>query len=348
MTLCILRLPVPDNQQPATDNSISVLVTGANGFLGRHLVAELHRRGHAVRALVRPGTAPPFPAAWNVAYWPADLAQPGTLAGAAEGCGAIIHAAALARVNPARDPALWAVNVEGTRAVLAEARRAGVGRLVYVGTANVFGFGTPANPGDETRPYAGARYGLDYMDSKRAATDLVLRAVANEQLPAVLVHPTFMLGPEDVKPTSGALLLEIYRGNVPGYPPGGKNYVHVRDVAVATVNALTLGRVGESYILGNENLSYREAFRLMAGLLNVAPPRWLIPAGLAQLYGTVSGWRARLTGRPGRLNAAMTAVANDGHYFGVEKARRELELPQTPVAQAVTEAFAWFKAQRYV
>ncbi|WP_245711803.1 NAD-dependent epimerase/dehydratase family protein [Hymenobacter psychrophilus] len=327
---------------------MDVLVTGANGFLGRHLVAELHRRGHAVRVLVRPGTAPPFPTDWNVEYWPGDLTQPATLTGAAEGCGAIIHAAALASVNPARNPALWTVNVEGTRAVLAEARRAAVGRLVYVGTANVFGFGTQQNPGDETRPYAGTRYGLDYMDSKRAATDLVLAAVADEQLPAVLVHPTFMLGPEDRKPTSGALLLEIYRGRVPGYPPGGKNYVHVRDVAVATVNALTMGSVGESYILGNENLRYREAFALMAGLLNVPAPRWPLPAGLAQLYGQLCSLQARLTGQPGRLNAAMTAVANDGHYFGVEKARRELGLPQTPVAQAITEAFAWFKAHRYV
>ncbi|NVO32707.1 NAD-dependent epimerase/dehydratase family protein [Hymenobacter lapidiphilus] len=329
-------------------NPAPVLVTGANGFLGRHLVADLHGRGHSVRALVRPGTAPPFPSEWGISYVEADLSRPAALVSVAEGCGAIIHAAALASVNPARNPALWAVNVEGTRAVLAEARRAGVGRLVYVGTANVFGFGTRENPGDETRPYAGARYGLDYMDSKRAATNLVLQAVADEQLPAVLVHPTFMLGPDDAKPTSGALLLEIYRGKVPGYPPGGKNYVHVRDVAHATVNALNLGRVGESYILGNENLSYREAFTLMAGLLNVAPPRWPLPAGLAQLYGELCSLQTRLTGRPARLNAAMTAVANDGHYFGVEKARRELGLRQTPIAEAITDAFAWFRAQQYI
>ena len=67
----------------------TVLVTGANGFLGRHLVAELLRRNYAVRALLRPGTAPPFPAAWAVEYVEADLTRPATLAGAAEGCAAI-------------------------------------------------------------------------------------------------------------------------------------------------------------------------------------------------------------------------------------------------------------------
>ncbi|WP_460503869.1 NAD-dependent epimerase/dehydratase family protein, partial [Hymenobacter agri] len=256
-----------------------VLVTGANGFLGRHLVAELRRRGQLVRALLRPGTPPPFDATdAGITYQFADITAAVQVAGVAEGCAAIIHAAALASVNPARNPVVWNVNMVGTEAVLREARRAGVGRLVYVGTANIFGFGSKSQPGDETHPYAGRRYGLDYMDSKRAATDRVLRAVADQQLPAVLVHPTFMLGPDDAKPTSNALLLELYHGRLPGYPPGGKNYVHVRDVATATVNALTMGRVGESYILGHENLSYREAFARLAAVLGVPPPRWPIPA----------------------------------------------------------------------
>lgn len=331
----------------------TVLVTGANGFLGRHLVAELLRRGYPVRALVRPGSAgaaSPLPALHTLplAVYEGDLTQPATVAGAAHGCGAIIHAAALAQVNPARHPAVWAANCTGTETLLHLARRAQVGRFVYVGTANVFGFGTKQHPGNETRPYAGQRYGLDYMASKHAATSRVQRAATEWGLPAVLVHPTFLLGPGDAKPTSNALLLELYRGQLPGYPAGGKNYVHVRDVAVATVNALTLGRVGESYILGNENLSYREAFALMADVLGVAPPRWRLPPALALLYGAACDLKTRLTGRPARLNAAMVAVANDGHYFSVEKARAELSLPQTSIRQAVAEAFTWFQTHGYV
>ncbi|UOQ69970.1 NAD-dependent epimerase/dehydratase family protein [Hymenobacter cellulosilyticus] len=328
-----------------------VLVTGAGGFLGRHLVEQLRQRGYPVRALVRPGVAATSALAAlssrPIEVWEGDVAQLPTLKGAADGCGAIIHAAALAQVNPARNPAVWVANLTGTENVLQLARQAGISRFVYVGTANVFGFGTKEQPGDETRPYAGRSYGLDYMDSKRAATDVVLQAAAREQLPAVLVHPTFMLGPGDAKPTSNALLLELYRGKLPGYPPGGKNYVHVRDVAVATVNALTQGWVGESYILGNQNLSYHEAFALMARVLGVAAPRWPIPAGLASLYGHFCDLQARLTGRPAQLNSAMAAVANDGHYFRVDKARTELNLPQTDLETAIAEAFHWFKAHDY-
>ncbi|MGI4873824.1 MAG: NAD-dependent epimerase/dehydratase family protein [Janthinobacterium lividum] len=332
-----------------------VLVTGANGFLGRHLVAELLQRGYPVRALVRPGGGGggPLPPLQSlpIEVCEFNLAQHGKKSGPSylvDGCGAIIHAAALAQVNPARNRAMWAANLGGTERVLRLARKARVSRFVYVGTANVFGFGSQARPGDETCPYAGRRYGLDYMDSKHAATALVLRAVAREQLPAVLVHPTFMLGPGDAKPTSNALLLELYRGRMPGYPLGGKNYVHVQDVAVATVNALHQGRVGESYILGNANLSYREAFRLMAGVLGVAPPRWPLLPPLANFYGVLCDLQARFTGRPAPVNSAMVAVANDGHYFSAAKARAELGLPQTPIVQAVADAFAWFKAHHYV
>ncbi|MET4107604.1 NAD-dependent epimerase/dehydratase family protein [Hymenobacter sp. UYP22] len=332
-----------------------VLVTGANGFLGRHLVSELLRRGYPVRALVRPGGAassalPPL-SSLPIEVVEFDIAQPDKEADSGAllaGCGAIIHAAALAQVNPARNRAVWAANLGGTERLLRLALKARVDRFVYVGTANVHGFGSKAQPGDETRPYAGRRYGLDYMDSKRAATDLVLAAVAGEQLPAVLVHPTFMLGPGDARPTSGALLLALHAGQLPGYPLGGKNYVHVQDVAVATVSALTQGRVGESYILGNENLSYQEAFGLIAGVLGVAPPRWPVLPPLANLYGRLSDWRATLTGRPAPVNAAMAAVANDGHYFTAQKARTELGLPQTPINQTVAEAFDWFLTHGYV
>ncbi len=330
-----------------------ILVTGANGFLGSHLVRELLHRGHAVRTLVRSSANRSTINELStdssaVEIWPGDITRPDTVRGCAEGCAVIIHAAALASANPARNPALWAVNLGGTETMIQEAKRAAVERFVYVGTANVFGFGTLQNPGNETRPFAGQHYGSDYMDSKVAATNAVLRAVLQDELPAVLVHPTFMLGPMDAKPTSGQLLLELYRGRLIGYPAGGKNYIHVADVSTATVNALTTGRIGESYILGNQNMSYREAFALMADIMGVKPPRLPLPPALARLYGVICDAQARLTGCPAMVNGTMVAIANDGHYFGSEKAITELLLPQTPIERAIKEAFDWFQANNYV
>lgn len=326
----------------------TVLLTGANGFLGGHLCRQLLGRGYAVRAFVRPDSDQRALDGLPVDIWTGDLRDAHNVRAAIYGCDFVVHAGALAQVNPARSPTLVDVNIGGTAAVLAAAVQADVERLIFVGTANVFGFGSKKHPGDESSPYMGSRYGLDYMDSKRAATDLVLQAVRQDGLPAVLVHPTFMLGPLDYKITSNALLLALYHRRVAGVPLGGKNYVHVDDVATATINALTMGRVGESYILGNQNLSYYEAFSLMAGIMHVRAPILPVPPSLALAIGRLSDWKHRLTKQPTQLNTAMAAVANDGHYFSVTKAVAELNLPQTPVRVAIAEAFDWFRQQHHL
>ncbi|GAA4406949.1 NAD-dependent epimerase/dehydratase family protein [Nibrella viscosa] len=326
----------------------TVLLTGANGFLGSHLARELLTRGYAVRAFVRPGSNRSTLNRLPLTFAQGDIRQPAEVEAAARQCDYIIHAAALAQVNPARSQLSWDVNLSGTENVLYAAHKARAQRLVYVGTANVFGFGSQAQPGNEETPYKGYPYGLDYIDSKYAASQLVTKTSRQWGLPVVSVHPTFMLGPLDARPTSNAMLLELYRGRVPGYTGGGKNYVHVRDVAVATVNALSQGRTGEHYILGNENLSYQEAFRLMAEVMQVKPPRFQIPDWPALTYGHLCDLIARITGKPALINSAMMKVAIDGHYFSVDKARQELDLPATPIRLAIQEAIDWFIKQGYV
>ncbi|MBD2705564.1 NAD-dependent epimerase/dehydratase family protein [Spirosoma sp. BT702] len=326
----------------------TVLLTGASGFLGAHLTRELLARRYQVRVLVRHERSTSTLAGLPVEHFVGNVLDTQSLKKVVVGCDVIIHAAALAQVNPARSSVVWAVNHTGTENLIEAAQLANVQRFVYVGTANVFGFGTKQQPGNETYPFVGKRYNSDYIDSKRAATDRVQEAVQQVGLPAIMVHPTFMLGEFDAKPTSGQMLLELYRGRVLGYPAGGKNYVHVRDVAIATVNALTRGRLGESYILGNVNMSYQEAFQLMALRMNVSPPRWSIPPSLAKLYGFGCDALAKLTSHTGKLNSAMIAVANDGHYFSSQKAIIELGLPQTPIEEAIDEAFDWFKRHKYI
>ena len=321
----------------------TVLLTGANGFLGGHICRELLNRNYAVRAFVRPNSDLRALIGLPIDIWTGDLRDNTNVRGAIYGCDCVIHAGAMTQVNPARDRTVVEVNIGGTAAVLAAAVQANVERLVHVGTANVFGFGPKEKPGNETSPYRGQRYGLDYMDSKRAASDLVAQTVRDDALPAVQVHPTFMFGPLDYKITSNALLLALYKRDMVGIPAGGKNYVHVDDVATATVNALTMGRVGESYILGNENLSYREAFTKFADWMGVQPPTMQVPPALASLIGQLSEWKQIITQKPGRLNKAMTAVANDGHYFDVTKARHELDLPQTDLHFAVDQTIHWFR-----
>lgn len=277
-----------------------------------------------------------------------DICNVNDVMNATKGCAGVIHAAALAQVNPARNPAVWEVNKTGTEHLLQAVRAHGVRRLVYVGSANVFGFGPKERPGDEKHPYSGKHYGVDYMDSKVAATELVRQAAHTGDVPAVLVHPSFMLGSLDSKPTSGAMLLAIAKRQLPGYTVGGKNFIHVRDAAIGTVNALTMGRIGQSYILGNENLTYHDAFSLMATIAGVQPPRFALSPAITSLYGRLADWWAERTGKPAQVTLPMAMIANDGHYFSSQKAINELNLPQTPIREAIQEAYDWFAAHGYV
>ena len=118
----------------------TILLTGANGFLGSHIARQLLARGYVVRALLRPGSNRETLNDLPIDVVEGDLNNPDDVVRATANCAGIIHAAALAQVNPARNPAVWAANLTGTEHVLQAAKAHQVRRLVYVGTANVFGF----------------------------------------------------------------------------------------------------------------------------------------------------------------------------------------------------------------
>jgi dihydroflavonol-4-reductase len=325
-----------------------VLVTGADGFLGSNLVRELLSRGHTVRAFLEPGRNTGTLDGLPVEEARGDLLREDDLVRAARGCAALIHTAASTCTWPNRAPSLQRINVEGTASVIRAVRRAGVARLVHVSSASALGAGSRENPGTETTPYGNAGFGIGYVDTKHRTQQLVLQAVRAEGLPAVVVAPTFMLGPYDSKPGSGSMIVALYKRKIPVIPPGGKNYVSVKDVAFALAAALDRGRIGECYIAGHENLSYREAFGLIAETIGVRPPRLELPAAAVKAVGALGSLAGALLRADPGLTYPMARIACDGQYFCATKAVRELGLPQTPVRQAVREAFEWFRDHGYL
>lgn len=327
---------------------MKIFVTGADGMLGSNLVRKLLEQKHNVVVFLQPGKNTNTLDGLPIEKHYGDILNPVDLCKSMKGCDIAIHMAANTSIWPSRSEIVRKVNIEGTgnvvEAVLSEKAK----RLIYVGTANSFGFGTKENPGNENNPYRSAIYGLDYMDSKYEAQLLVLKAIKEKQLPAVIVNPTFMLGAYDSKPGSGAMILAVYNRKVPGFSPGGRNYVYVNDVATAIVNAIDKGRIGECYILGNRNMNYKEAFTLMANTVGVKPPGIKFPAFIAKSYGGLGSTFAKIFGFMPTVSYNMAKIACDGHYYSVEKARKELGLPQTPIEDAVKEAYEWFVANGFI
>ena len=327
---------------------MTVLVTGPDGVLGSNLVRILCERGYSVNVFLEKKSAAKTLEGLSVSRFYGDILNPEDLDSAIKGCDVVIHGAASTSVFPARNPFVRSVNVDGTKNIIEACLKNTIKRLVYVGTANSFCFGDEVKPGEEVGPYVSKKYGLDYMDSKREAQEVVLRAVKERELPAVIVNPTFMIGPYDSKPSSGAMILGIYKKAVPGYTSGGKNYIAVKDAAIATANAIDLGRVGECYILGNKNLSYKDAFSLIASVVGVSAPKRRLAPFFVVSYGYISSFFAKLFRYKPSITKELAVISCEKHYYSSKKAIKELKLPQTPIEVAVRECFFWFKENGYL
>lgn len=326
---------------------MKVLVTGATGVLGSNLVRVLISRGYQVKTFIQADTNTSTIDQLPVEKAEGNILNFGEVLSAAEGVDAICHLAADTSVWPSRNPSAVRVNVDGTKNAVKAAMLVKVRRFVHVGTANSFSYGSAKCPGAEDTPYRCHKYGLDYMDSKYRAQQVVKQAAANG-LPAVIVNPTFMLGAYDSKPSSGQMLLALYKGHVKGYTSGGKNFICVEDAAVGVANALMKGRLGESYILGHENLSYKEAFTRMAKVMKIKPPKARIPGWLVICVGLLNSAIARLTGRKPGVSLPLARIACEGHYYSSAKAVKELDLPQTPIEEGIRQSFQWMKDRHYV
>lgn len=324
------------------------LVTGGTGFVGRAVVQELLADGRAVRILAR---QPDHPALRDLPVEIAvgDLREPASLKTALQGCDVLYHVAADYRLWVPDPSNMYATNVEGTRQLLQLAQEAGLERAVYTSTVGTLGNPGDGTPGTEKTPVSLADMVGHYKKSKFLAEQVALE-YARQGLPLVIVNPSTPVGPGDYRPTpTGQMIVDFLNGRIPAYLDTGLNLIHVRDVARGHILAEQQGRVGEKYILGNQNLSLSEIFRLLADLSGRPAPRWRLPyypiLGMAYLNDCWATW---ISHRPPRMPLTAVQMAKKYMYFDSQKAVQELGLPQTPVREALQEAITWFREHGYV
>jgi dihydroflavonol-4-reductase len=321
------------------------LVTGGTGFIGRAVVVELLAAGRHVRVLAR---RPEALADLKVEVAQGDLVDSASLASAVRGCDRIFHVAADYRLWVPDPEAMYAVNVQGTRDLMAAAAEAGVSRVVYTSTVGALGNPGDGTPGTEETPVTLAGMVGHYKRSKFLAEEVVLE-FARQGLPVVLVHPSAPVGPWDSRPTpTGQIIVDYLKGRMPAYLETGLNLIHVRDVAQGHLLAEGKGRVGEKYILGNQNLSLSEIFWMLAEITNIPAPKVRLPYWpILALSYLDEFWATHVSGKPPRMPVAGVKMAKKFMYFDSSKAIRELGLPQTPVRQALEEAVTWFQEHGY-
>jgi dihydroflavonol-4-reductase len=321
------------------------LVTGGTGFVGAAVARALLRAGWQVRALSRPESDRRNldPLALEVVI--GDLADPGSLERAASGCEALFHVAADYRLG-ARDPApLYRTNVEGTRAVIEAAQRAGVARMVYTSSVACVGLPADGTPGREDAPVSLADMVGHYKRSKFLA-EQVVRELAQRGAPVVIVNPSTPIGPGDIKPTpTGQMVLDAATGRMPAYVDTGLNVVHVDDVANGHLLAYERGRAGERYILGGTDMTLREILTAIAQLVGRPPPRIRLPRRALLPFAYFAEFAAGLTGGSTRLTVEGLRMARKRMFFSSEKAQQELGYRWRPPGEAFSDALDWLRQQ---
>jgi len=321
-----------------------VLVTGASGFLGWHVARLLLEKGFRVRAMIRrPGSLTDLEGVETVA---GDLRDPASLESAVRGCGVLFHVAADYRLWARNPQELYQSNVDGTRNLLAAARRAGMERVVYTSTVGCVGF-VKGGVGDETTPVSLEEMTGAYKRSKFLAERVALEEAA-QGFPVVIVNPTAPVGDHDRKPTpTGKTIVDFLRGKMPAFVDTGLNLVDVREVAEGHWLALEKGQPGERYILGSENLTLEQIFQRLERISGIKAPTAKIPWSVALAAGVVSTAWAQVSGKEPRAPLDAVRMARKRMFVTHAKAERELGFKPLGADPGLARAVAWFRSNGY-
>ena len=327
---------------------MTVLVTGATGFVGSAVLRALRDAGQAARVLVRAGSDRRNLEGLDVEPVEGELGDTASLARAVAGCAGLYHVAADYRLWVPEPATIYRANVEGTRALMRAAAEAGVARIVYTSSVAVLGLHADGAPADETVPATLDDMIGPYKRSKFLAEQVVTEMAA-EGLPVVIVNPSTPNGPRDVKPTpTGRMVVEAAAGRMPAFVDTGLNLVHVDDVAAGHLLAFEHGEIGARYILGGEDMSLRDILAEIAALTGRKPPRVQLPHGLILPFAYAAEGIARLTGREPFATVDGIRMARKKMYFSSAKARAALGYRPRPALEALGDAVAWFRANGYL
>lgn len=318
----------------------TVLVTGANSLLGTNVLKSLLHRNVQVKAMVRKKSRLLFSDP-NMKVCLGDITDKKAVSKAVKGCGVVIHIAA----NTAQDAMDYEpfkkVNVTGTVNVFDAVNQHRARKMIFVGSANAFAYGTLQNLGDETKKIKPPFSNAFYPWSKYKAQQYIMTHIEDAKAEVVVVNPTFMLGKYDAKPSSGQIILRGYKKRFIFAPPGGKNFIHVKDAAEAICNAIEKGRHGQAYLLADENMSYRAFYKELIKVTGQKSRIITMPKFLLLFIGSIGNLLTNL-GVATDAHYANMKILCVNNYYSNQKAKDELDLKNTSISKAINDAVDWF------
>jgi dihydroflavonol-4-reductase len=323
-------------------------ITGATGFIGGHVAGHLLEKGWKVRALRRSGSLPPHMGKLDLEWRQGDIRNFDQVHTAMAGCEAVFHVAADYRLWARNPKEIYETNVAGTVNVLRAALLNGAERVVYTSSVGALGLRADGSPANEATP-VGIQDMVGHYKKSKFLAEREAERLLDQGLPVVMVHPSTPVGPGDHKPTpTGKIIVDFLNDRMPAFLDTGLNLIHVSDVAEGHLLALERGRIGEKYILGNQDLTLSAIFALLEKVSGIPAPRFRLPYRPILFLGYLFHAVSKITGKEPLVPYEGVKMARRFMFFDASKAVRELGLPQTPVELALAEAVMWFRDHGYV
>ena len=297
-----------------------ILVTGATGFLGGHLLNHLREWCPTanLRILARSGRAGESHP--DVEVVRGDICDREAVRKAVRGASRVYHLAGLVSREPADAPALYRTHVEGTRHLCDAALEFGVEKVVLVSSSGASAVSPAPVVHREDAPFANDVVGRwPYYLSKIFQEKLALSSHRGRGLPVVVVNPSLLLGPGDQSGRSIRDVMLFLRKKIFGVPPGGLNFVDVRDAAAAVVAAMEKGAPGERYFVGGPNWTFAQFFARLEALSGLKGPR-------VRFSPAMSAWSARLAPAcralaPRLFPLTPTEIEMASHFWYLDSAK---------------------------
>lgn len=315
-----------------------VFVTGITGLLGNNTVIKLIENGYFVIALVRKKGICFFKENENLTLVEGDLFS--DLSKHLKDVDYVIHIAAETRQNLLLYRDYQRINCDATIHLFCESVKANVQKFLFISSANTLGFGSLEELGNEKNDQKYPFTHSFYAKSKSEAENFLLQQKKNTEV--IILNPSFMIGNHDYKPSSGKIILWVWKKNMVFYPKGGKNFVHVEDAATGIVCALKKGKKGEKYLLANENLTYRDFFTKVNTVTDQQPIMIPIPDFILQFLGFL-GDLLRFCRIKTNLSSVNMKALLINNYYSNQKSIDELGIKYQPIEKAIEDAVHFFK-----
>ena len=322
---------------------MNTLVTGGNGFIGRRLVSELLRRGEQVHVLDLADSSTSMQNSERLKIFSGSILNAVDVDRAMQGCDRVYHLAGYARNWAPDEQTFFDVNVGGTKQVLESAMKNNIKTVVHTSSNVTLG---PSNgtevdeltqrPNEFLTPYEKSKY----------LSECLVRNYVTRGLDVVIVNPSRVFGPGPLTESNSVTkMMAWYRegkwrlllgdGRMVG------NYVYINDLVAGYIRAMDYGRPGQNYILGGENVSFNDFFRLLLGETKRRYRMLHLPSTLAVAFSEFEALRSKYTRHYPLITCGWARTFLTNWANSCDKARRELGYVITPLREAMRETFEW-------